>query len=316
MGKNTFAAKHFHDEEAARQWFENTRWPSGPNCPSCGTLEPYKTKKAGVYRCKSKECRRDFTVSTGTVMERSHAKLTLWAAAFHMAASSKKGFSAHQLHRTLGCQYNTAWFMFHRVREAMRRGGFALPPMGGEGKIVEVDETYYGQQENPARQGTKYGQRYKYAKHKPKRAIVALVERGGNVRAFHVPNATAAAVTQIVNENMHRESRLMTDESNIYFRIKEHVASHETVKHSIKEYVRGDVHTNSVENFFLTFKRGMRGTYQHCAEKHLHRYLAEFDFRFNHRTALGWTDEARTIEAVRGAEGKRLTYRQPNETGL
>ncbi|MBV8800507.1 MAG: IS1595 family transposase, partial [Alphaproteobacteria bacterium] len=266
MGKNTFAAKHFHDEEAARQWFENTRWPSGPHCPSCGTLEPYKTKKAGVYRCKSKECRRDFTVMTGTVMERSHAKLTLWAAAFTMAAASKKGFSAHQLHRQLGCQYNTAWFMFHRVREAMRRGGFELPPMRGAGKIVEADETYYGKQERPRRAATKEGQRYKFDKHKPKRVVVALVERGGKVRSYHIPFASMEAVTEIVNRNLAKETRLMTDESRLYGRMKDNdlVASHETVKHSTGEYVRGDVHTNSVENYFLTFKRGMRGTYQHC----------------------------------------------------
>ena len=141
---NTFAAAHFHDEEAARAWFEAARWPNGPVCPHCKGAKHYATKKAGRYRCGNKECRKDFTVMTGTVMERSHAKLTQWAAAFHMAASSKKGFSAHQLHRTLGCQYNTAWFLHHRVMEAMRRGGLDLPPMGGEGKIVEADETYYG----------------------------------------------------------------------------------------------------------------------------------------------------------------------------
>src|ERR1700733_3450008 len=145
MAKNQFAAAHFHDETAARAWFESARWPGGPICPKCGSLKkPYATKKAGVYRCAESECRKDFTVMTGTVMERSHAKLTMWAVAFTMASASKKGFSAHQLHRQLGCQYNTAWFLFHRVREAMRRGGLDLPPMGGEGKVVEADETYFG----------------------------------------------------------------------------------------------------------------------------------------------------------------------------
>lgn len=311
MGKNTFAAKHFHDEEAARQWFEAARWPDGPHCPSCGSLEPYKTKKAGVYRCKAKECRRDFTVMTGTVMERSHAKLTLWAAAFRMAASSKKGFSAHQLHRTLGCQYNTAWFMFARVREAMRRGNLDLPPLGGDGKVVEADETYIGKADefyvSPARKGRPFtkGGRGGVAN---KRAIVALVERGGNVRSFHVPRADQATVAAIVSENIARESRLHTDESALYPRVGAEFAAHETVKHSAKEYVRGNVHTNTIESVFSIFKRGMRGVYQHCGEKHLHRYLAEFDFRYNHREALGWTDEARAVEAVRGGVGKRLTY--------
>src|SRR6266566_3397313 len=161
MGKSIFTAKHFHDEEAARAWFEAARWPSGPVCPTCGTVEPYATKKAGRYRCKSKECRRDFTVMTGTVMERSHAKLTQWAVAFVMGTASKKGFSAHQLHRQLGCQYNTAWFIFHRVREAMRRGGLDLPPLGGEGQVVEADETYFGRQETPQPSPQRKGAPYK-----------------------------------------------------------------------------------------------------------------------------------------------------------
>src|SRR6266478_7773828 len=144
MAKNQFAQPHFHDEEAARQWFEAARWPNGPICPKCGSEKHYATKKLGRYRCAASICRKDFTVMTGTVMERSHAKLTQWAAAFHLGASSKKGFSAHQLHRELGCEYNTAWFLHHRVMEAMRRGGLDLPPMGGEGKVVEADETYFG----------------------------------------------------------------------------------------------------------------------------------------------------------------------------
>lgn len=311
MGKNLFAAKHFHDEEAARAWFEAARWPSGPHCPSCGSLEPYKTKRPGVYRCKAKECRKDFTVQTGSVMERSHAKLTQWAMAFHLAASSKKGFSAHQLHRALGCQYNTAWFLHHRVMEAMREGGLALPPMGGEGKIVEMDETYFGKPAT-AKAKTHYGAPYRFKKHQQKRPIVSLVERGGRVRSFHVPSANKKTVTAIVNANLHYETRLMTDEAKIYHYIGDHVASHESIQHSKEEYVRGDVHTNSVEGYFSVFKRGMRGVYQHCSEKHLHRYLAEFDFRFNRRAALGYTDEARTIEAVQGAVGKRLTYHQPS----
>jgi transposase-like protein len=312
MAKNQFAEPHFHDEDAARAWFEAARWPNGPICPKCGNAKHYATKKAGVYRCAAPTCRKDFTVMTGSIMERSHAKLTQWAAAFHMAASSKKGFSAHQLHRELGCQYNTAWFLHHRVMEAMRRGGLDLPPMGGEGKIVEADETYYGdlpELKHPkiTRRGRPFS---KNSRSKRKRAIIALVERGGEVRTFHVPGAHVENVVEIVRKNIARETRLHTDESKLYEKVGREFAAHETVKHSEKEYVRGDVTTNSVEGYFSIFKRGMRGIYQHCAEKHLHRYLAEYDFRFNTRAALGWSDEDRAIAAVRGGEGKRLTYHQ------
>ena len=304
MGKNIFAAKHFHDEEAARAWFEAARWPSGRVCPTCGSLKSYETKKAGRYRCGEKECRRDFTVMTGTVMERSHAKLTQWAMAFYMGSASKKGFSAHQLHRALGCQYNTAWFLHHRVMEAMRRGGLDLPPMGGEGKIVEADETYFGPTQE-RKDGIRKGKRGPSGK----RVIVALVERGGNVRSFHVPRADKVTVSKIVMDNISRESRLHTDESNLYSGADQHFAQHETVRHTAKEYARGDVNTNSAEGYFGIFKRGMRGVYQHCGEKHLHRYLAEFDFRYNTRNI---TDGERAVLAVQGGEGKRLTYRQPH----
>jgi transposase-like protein len=313
MAKNTFANPIFHDETAARAWFETTRWPNGPICPKCGSAKHYATKKPGTYRCAAPTCRKDFTVMTGSVMERSHAKLTQWAAAFHMAASSKKGFAAYQLMRELGCQYNTAWFLHHRVMEAMRRGNLDLPPMGGDGSIVEADETYYGNIEKAKRRTkTTSGRPYtKSGRTGPsnKRPIVALVERGGNVRTFHVPVADKASVQKIVRENIARESRLHTDESVLYVGIGDHFSSHERVKHSVGEYVRDDVHTNSAEGYFSIFKRGMRGVYQHCGEKHLHRYLAEFDFRYNTRKI---TDMERTELAVRGGEGKRLTYHQPN----
>jgi transposase-like protein len=315
MGKNIFSAKHFHDEAAAREWFEAARWPTGAYCPKCGSLEPYKTKKPGVYRCREKTCRKDFTVMTGSVMERSHAKLAQWAMAFWLAASSKKGFSAHQLHRALGCQYNTAWFMHHRIMEAMRQGGLDLPPMGGSGKIVEVDETYFGNSEertpSPRRKDRPYTKSGKSGVG-GKRAIVTLVERGGKARSFHVPRADKATVAKIVAENIHHESRVHTDESRLYTGSDALFTSHETVNHSRKEYARGDVTTNSAEGFFSIFKRGMKGVYQHCSEKHLHRYVAEYDFRYNHREALGFDDLTRTIAAVKSGEGKRLTYHQPN----
>jgi len=313
--KNQFAAAHFHDEDAARQWFEAARWSHGPRCPKCGSEKHYATKKLGRYRCAAPTCRKDFTVQTGTVMERSHAKLTEWAIAFHMAASSKKGFSAHQLHRELGCQYNTAWFLHHRVMEAMRRGGLE-PPMGGEGKIVEVDETDFGElPEAQRRTHSVSGRPYTTSSKRGvgnKRAIIALVERGGSVRSFHVPGAYVDNVTAIVRENIARETRLQTDEATFYRRVGKEFASHETVNHTEKEYARGDVTTNTVEGYFSIFKRGMRGVYQHCKEKHLHRYLAEYDFRYNYRASLGFNDTDSTIAAVRRGEGKRLTYHQPH----
>jgi hypothetical protein len=317
MAKNQFSEPHFHDEADARQWFESARWPEGPICPKCGGAKHYATKKPGVYRCAASTCRKDYTVMTGTVMERSHAPLTHWAVAFAMAASSKKGFSAHQLHRQLGCQYNTAWFMFHRVREAMRRGGLDLPPLGGEGQVVEADETYIGnipeaRQPKFKRSGRAYSKDRRGGGAHRKHAVIALVERGGDVRSFHVPGAHLGEVVKIVRDNIARESRLHTDESPLYNKIGKEFAAHETVVHSKKEYARGDVTTNTVEGYFSIFKRGMKGVYQHCSEKHLHRYLAEFDFRYNFREALGYNDRDRTIAAVRGGEGKRLTYHQPH----
>ena len=314
MAKNQFAQPHFHNEEAARAWFEGARWPNGPICPKCGSAKHYATKRPGVYRCATPTCRKDFTVMTGTVMERSHARLTQWAVAFHMGASSKKGFSAHQLHRELGCQYNTTWFLHHRVMEAMRRGNLDLPPIGGEGKVVEADETYQGKRDEPRVSPQRGNRPYKHSSRGPRnmRPIVALIERGGRVRTFHVPVADQRTVQAICKANIARETRLHTDESKLYFGIGGHFAGHETVRHTAHEYVRGDVTTNTVEGYFSVFKRGMKGVYQHCAEKHLHRYLAEFDFRYNYRIALGYNDNDRTIAAIKGGEGKRLAYHQPH----
>jgi len=227
-----------------------------------------------------------------------------------LMCSSKKGISAHQLHRTLDIGYKAAWFMCHRIREAMRDGG-GLGPLGGEGKIVEADETYFGPTEKPRPSKQRKGRPYKVGSRGPrdKRPIIALVERGGSVRTFHVAHADKVTVGKIVTDNIARESRLHTDESRLYPDIGTLFASHETVKHSAKEYVRGDVHTNSAEGYFSIFKRGMKGVYQHCAEKHLHRYLAEYDFRYNHRSAVGIEDGERAALAVKSAAGKRLTYR-------
>jgi transposase-like protein len=312
---NAFVAPHFQSPENAREWLENLRWPEGPVCSHCGTINhAYKTKKPGWYRCAAKECRKDFTVTTGTVMERSHIALNKWLMAFYLLNASKKGMSAHQLHRALNLDYKSAWFMCHRIREAMRSDG-GLGPLGGEGKIVEADETYFGPQEDPHPSPNRKGRPYtKGGRSGPsgKRAVVALVERGGRVRSFHPAIADGPSVNAIVRENIARESRLHTDESRLYMGVGKEFAKHETVVHSHGEYVRDDIHTNSVEGYFSIFKRGMRGVYQHCKEKHLHRYLAEFDHRYNHRTALGYSDIDRTLAAIKGVEGKRLMYRQPD----
>lgn len=309
-----FSAPQFRDDNEARKALEGILWPEGPVCPHCGTFNhAYATKKAGVYRCAEKECRKDFSVTTKTVMERSHIALHKWLQAFHLMCSSKKGISAHQLHRTLDIHYESAWFMCHRIRECMRQGG--LGPLGGSGKVVEADETYYGDIPEAKRRKFKTtGRPMSKDRRGPgkKRAIVSLVERGGNVRSFHVPAAHLDTVIGIVRKNIARETRLHTDESRLYTKVGKEFAAHETVNHSADEYVRGDVTTNTIEGYFSIFKRGMRGVYQHCAEKHLHRYLAEYDFRYNHRVKLGYNDGERAALAVKSAAGKRLTYRQPH----
>jgi len=310
---DAFSADYFRNDEAARIFLEGLLWPDGPVCAHCGVINhSYPTKRPGVRRCAESACRKDFSVTMRTVMERSHIALHKWLQGFHLMTSSKKGVSAHQLHRTLDITYRSAWFMAHRIREAMRSGGLA--PMGGEGQIVEADETYFGNVESRKMRTapTRGGKFTKSGKGGPsnKRAIVSLVERGGKVRSFHVPRADKATVAKIVADNIAHESRLHTDESKLYAGADMMFAAHETVNHGRKEYARGDVTTNSAEGFFSIFKRGMRGVYQHCGEKHLHRYLAEYDFRYNHRIALGINDGERTALAVKAAEGKRLTYHQ------
>lgn len=303
---------HFHNEEAAFAKLESVLWPNGPVCPHCGNNEriyslqgvrskPSKTNPEGVVRHglkKCGKCRKQFTVRVGTVFESSHIPLHKWFQGAHLLCSSKKGISSHQLHRTLDITYEAAWFMSHRIREAMRAG--PLAPMGGAGGsgIVEADETFIG-----TKKGGKKRRGYGH-----KNAVLSLVERGGNVRSVHVADVTAKTLLPIVNENIAKEARVMTDDAAAYYKKLDGFASHETVNHSADEYVRGDVHTNTVEGYFSIFKRGMKGVYQHCSEKHLHRYLAEFDFRYNNRSALGIEDKQRALAAIEGARGKRLTY--------
>jgi len=306
-------APHFHDEEAAYAFVEAHVWPKGRVCPHCGTVDHSgklagKSTRIGVYKCY--DCRQPFTVKIGTIFEASHVKLHIWLQAIFLLASSKKGISSNQLHRTLDVTLKTAWFMSHRIREAMRSTS-SLSPLGAAGKIVEADETYQGRKKVQRTETTRGQPFTKKGKGGPsgKRAIVALVERRATVRSFHVERADKETVARIVIDNVARESRLHTDESRLYAGADGHVAEHSTVAHVAKEYVRGDVHTNTVEGTFSIFKRGMVGVYQHCDEKHLHRYLAEFDFRYNNRIALGVDDQARALNALQGAKGKRLTYR-------
>ena len=305
---------HFHNEEAAFVRLEELLWPNGPICPHCGNKDriyalkgvrskPSKKNPEGIVRHGLKKCgacRKQFTVRVGTVFESSHIPLHKWFQAAHLLCSSKKGISSHQLHRVLEITYEAAWFMAHRLREAMRTGGFA--PMGGAGKILEIDETFIGNKKGaPKKRG--------YAH---KMAALALVERGGVVRTFHIDNADTANIKPIVDANLAKESMLMTDEAKYYKPIGTEFAHHFTVEHGAGEYVRGSVHTNTLEGYFSIFKRGMKGIYQHCSERHLHRYLSEFEFRYNNRIAHGVDDEERTTRALSGASGKRLYCRQPS----
>ncbi len=301
MQKSVLEARAFQDEAAAYAWVETRVWPDGPICPHCGGIDRIgklqgKSTRPGVYKCY--QCRKPFTVKVGTVFEDSHVPMRFWLQAMYLLCSSKKGISSNQLHRTLGVTLKTAWFMSHRIREAMRVVG--VGPLGGEGKTVEADETFIGRLEGQPKAKAGWGH---------KNAVLTLVERGGSARSFHVDSTTVAQIAPIVRANIAKETALMTDEGRQYLEVGAEFASHETVNHSQEEYVRGHVHTNTVEGYYSVFKRGMKGVYQHCKEKHLHRYLVEFDFRYSNRVRLGVDDVERTERALKGIVGKRLTYR-------
>jgi transposase-like protein len=303
----------FHDETKARAWLEQARWPNGVNCVHCGSLRvaPMGGKKhrPGLYHCP--DCRGQFTVTTDSVMESSHVALAKWVLAIRLMTSSKKGFSAHQLHRSIGVTYKTAWFMFHRLREAMSDP--AAAPLGGEGKIVEADEAYHGKRKHPHVSPQRKGRPYtKGGKNGggQKRPIVALVERNGEARVTHMGVVTAKNIGAFMAKNVDMKSRLHTDESNLYPGLGKDFAKHETVNHGAKEYARGDVTINTAEGYFGVFKRGMTGVYQHCGEQHFQRYLDEFSFRFNNRSKLGIEDSERAVKMTKAMEGKRLTYRR------
>jgi transposase-like protein len=280
----------FRDEAKARRWLEGHLWPDGPICGHCGVIDNATAleTRPGLYQCNA--CRKQFTVTVGTLFERSHIPLTKWLMAAFLICASKKGMSAHQLHRMLGISYKSAWFMMHRIREAMRSG--QMGPIGGQNKVVEADETVVGgKAKNRA-----------YAPEPKKHLVMSLVERDGEVRSFHIKDATARTLAQTARKVADRKSYLMTDENRAYAKLGREYSGHGTVNHSANEYARlGNwIHTNTVEGYFSIFKRGVVGTYHHVSEKHLDRYLAEFDFRYNNRVGLGVNDPARSKRLLKG----------------
>jgi len=328
--QSILSQKFFFDEEAAFAHVESILWPDGPICPKCGSInnagrlivgETTRAKKVkgkivkgadgqpvmvtyparhGLWKCKAKECRAQFTVRQGTLFEESRLPMTKWLQAIYLLCASKKGISTQQLKRTLECDQKSAWFLGHRIRAAMASGD--LSPFGQGGGPVEVDETFIGR-----KPGKKVRHGYEH-----KMKVVSLVDRTtGQARSMVVEKVNTPTITKIVRENVSREARLMTDEARHYTLVGREFADHQITRHQDGEYVRGEAHSNTVEGFFSVFKRGMRGTYQHCSEQHLHRYLAEFDFRYSNRIALGVDDAQRARNAMAGMVGKRLTYRGP-----
>jgi transposase-like protein len=312
MSAADIQAAAFTDDSLAREAIEALLWPNGPVCPHCGCAGRIgkvegKSARPGLYYCG--DCKAQFTVTVGTIFERSKVPLSKWWFAIHLLASSKKGMSSNQLSRMLGVTVQTAWFMSHRIREAMRLDDLA--PMGGGGSIVEVDETFIGRKDGfEVRQGAWH-----------KNAVLTLVERGGSARSFHIENVRKDDVLPIVRANIARESKVMTDEAAQYAKLGDEFAKHGAVDHHRAEYGYTDragdkINTNTVEGYYSILKRGMKGVYQHCGEQHLHRYLAEFDFRYSNRVKLGVNDAMRAAKIIVGAKGKRLQYRRPDESPL
>lgn len=300
----TLADPIFHDEAKAEAHIERSRWGDEPYCPHCGSTRVRRMggkTQAGMFLCN--DCRDKFTVRTGTLMERSHVPLSKWLLATHLMAASKKGMSAKQMERMLGVSYKTAWFLCHRIREAMVSTDDT--PFGNEGGVVEVDETFIGKEPGVDRKAGGYHHKMK---------VVALLDRDtGRSKALVVDDLQIDTIRPILVTNIRREAQLMTDQAHVYTRVGREFRIHTKVDHSRGEYVNltdRTIHTNTIESYFGIFKRGMRGIYQHCAKKHLHRYLAEFDFRYTNRSAQGIEDAERAAIALKGMEGKRLTYRR------
>jgi transposase-like protein len=302
----------FHDAEAAREWLEARIWANGRFCPHCGTVEQStlmqgKSHRPGLYQCNA--CREPFTVTVGTLYERSHIPLNKWLAATHLMMASKKGMSALQMSRMLGISYKSTWFMCHRIRESLREHNPGL--LGGPEKRVEADETYIGGKEKNKHKGKRDAGNIGG---KGKEAVFALVERDGMVRSMHMlTQVTGATLRPILKAQVHEASFLYTDQAGQYRHASEDFAIHASVNHGIGEYVRGDVHSNTIESYFAILKRGVYGTFHHVSQQHLRRYLGEFDFRYNYRSKLGYSDADRMEASVKGIVGRRLTYRRTTE---
>jgi transposase-like protein len=304
----------FQDETKARGWLEARVWPDGPVCPHCGNADPQKitglhgkAHRPGLYQCNEPECREQFTVTVGTVFERSKIPLTKWLAALFLMTASKKGISAHQAHRMLKISYKSTWFMMHRLREAMRP--HFPPTMGGKGKTVEMDETYVGGSEKNKHRNKRLPNVSGTVGKEP---VITLIERGGIAHSHHVPTVNVKNVGAILDAQLHQGGILYTDDLKVYRTVKPRHRPTATIMHTAREYVRGDVHTNTVEGYFSILKRGIMGTYHHFSQQHLKRYLAEFDFRYSTRAKLGIDDERRAAALAVGIKGKRLTYRRPH----
>ena len=304
--------ERFQNPLAAADYLESIRWPNGPVCPHCGEDErkPYRLKSETRKLWKCARCRKQYTVTVGTIFEGSHIPLHKWLLAFYLLCSSKTGMSAHQLHRMLGLTYKTAWFMAHRIRYAMEQPPFSRPLSG----VVEADETYVGgkvrrsnRKPNKPLDPMKPDERMQTGRGADKVPVLVLVERGGEARSFRMANVTGDQLGGAIRRHVAREAHLRTDSYPSYKKVGKEYASHKTVDHNV-EYVRGDAHTNTAENYFSILKRGIDGVYHHVSEAHLPRYLAEFDFRYNNRSGNGVDDAERTVRALRGIEGKRLTF--------
>ncbi len=313
MAKGALSNPIFHDESKAREWLEQRLWKDGPICPHCGvvdesTLMKGASTRPGLRQCNA--CRKPFTVTVGTLYERSKVPLNTWLAATHLMMASKKGMSALEIGRLLGLSKKTAWFLCHRIRESLR--GTDLTPMGGEGKQIEADETYIGGREKNKH---KWQRKKKNIGGQGKEAVFALVERKGQVRSQHVPDVTGKTLREILVAQVDKRSTLNTDDAGQYRKMHKDFPHHQVVNHSIDEYVRGDATTNTIESYFAILKRGIFGTFHHVSQQHLKRYLAEFDFRYNERESLGVTDEDRMAKSIPGIVGKRLTYRRTSREG-
>ncbi|SFN49780.1 IS1595 family transposase [Dokdonella immobilis] len=301
MAKADILAPHFQDADKAREYLEALRWPNGPVCPHCGSLDAHyllngKAHRPGLLKCK--DCRKQFTVTVNTVFAGSKIPLNKWLLAVHLMCASKKAISSHQIHRMLGITYKSAWFMTHRIREAMKPNGGGL--LGSGGGTVEADETYWGTSKPKPKGARGYDHQMK---------IVSLVERGGEKRTVHVGSVNAASVREILKKHVCPTANLMTDEASVYTKVGREFASHGVVRHKVKEYARGPVTTNTVEASFSLLKRGLIGTFHHVGEQHLQRYVTEFDFRWNTRTSMGFTDVERYKTLLGQIGGRRLMYR-------